>query len=64
MNHRRTQRTKSLIESVYILDITGKTVKIQNSNTKRIDTSNLPNGQYWIQINTESHSEVKSFTKM
>jgi len=51
------------IESILILDITGKTVKTIKGNVKTIDVADLTKGIYFIQIQTEKGLINKKFIK-
>lgn len=51
------------IVSISIIDIIGNKYDIKTYNSNRIDTSNLPTGQYWLQIKTKANTELQTFIK-
>jgi hypothetical protein len=58
--------TYQTIESVEVFDFTGKSVLFYENNTKshmQLSLGNLPNGMYWIQLNSTSNSERFSIVK-
>ncbi len=51
------------LESYIIFDMTGKQLKEANTNINQIDVSNLSNGVYWLQLNTQNGPVSKKFIK-
>ena len=58
-----TLNSNKTIESVALLDITGKLVARPEINDKTIDISYLNQGLYFLQVNTASGSVVEKFVK-
>ncbi|WP_196887864.1 T9SS type A sorting domain-containing protein [Aureivirga sp. CE67] len=52
--------SKQEIESIYILDLTGKIIFKQKDNSKKqIDVSTFARGVYYIKVNTQNNSTLK-----
>lgn len=51
------------VESYTILDMTGKQLGESNANINQIDVSNLSNGVYWLQLQTQNGTVSKKFIK-
>jgi uncharacterized repeat protein (TIGR03803 family) len=51
------------INSIEIINVTGKVIMQENNPTKTINVSSLSKGLYFIQVQTEKGIEVKRFTK-
>jgi len=58
-----TLNTAEQIQSISILDITGKKVKTVVTNTNTIDVSDLTKGIYFLQIQTKNGMAVSKFIK-
>lgn len=51
------------INSIKIIDVTGKIIKVITQNTTSIIVSDLPKGLYLLQVHTENGNGVKRFIK-
>jgi uncharacterized delta-60 repeat protein len=51
------------INSIKIIDVTGKTIKVVTENTTTINVADLPKGLYILQIQTEKEVVAKRFIK-
>ena len=52
------------IKGIQIFDITGKKVESQKSAQVSIDVSNLPNGLFFIKIETKAGIQTQKFLKV
>ncbi|MEM9546901.1 MAG: T9SS type A sorting domain-containing protein [Bacteroidota bacterium] len=52
------------IEFIYISDISGHKIKVPENQYRKIDTNNLPQGKYWLEIKTISVIEKHPFVKI
>lgn len=55
--------TELVINSLSIVDLTGKTITTTNQPTKLVDISNLPSGIYFINVTTDENTITKKFVK-
>ncbi len=55
--------TKAIINRITIIDLTGKTIKAQNTSFHNISIADLPNGIYYVKVETAHETIVKKFIK-
>jgi polyhydroxybutyrate depolymerase len=63
VSNQLTIENNEVVESVTILDLTGKVLMNKTTNTKTIEVSNLSIGIYFLKIKTKNSELVKKFVK-
>ncbi len=56
--------TQEIINTIKIIDITGRNTNITNFENNKIDVSNLQNGIYFLEITTENGLQTQKFIKI
>ncbi|MDF1696308.1 MAG: T9SS type A sorting domain-containing protein [Saprospiraceae bacterium] len=63
-NHLTVSGDISSINTLTIIDATGKIIKTQTNDVQRIDIEEMPAGNYWLKIESNTGREIHKFSKI